>query len=92
MRANPYTPGQVPRVFAGRAAELRRIEDQLARLVVPEDEDKIKVSKLRGEKRLIGPSLAAEVLVEDSSRAAKPATGTRLAPGPRKDARSRRTP
>lgn len=33
MRANPYTPGQVPRVFAGRAAELRRIEDQLARVV-----------------------------------------------------------
>ncbi|WP_435771904.1 ATP-binding protein [Nocardioides sp. SYSU DS0651] len=30
---NPYTPGQVPRVFAGRRAELRRIEDQLARVV-----------------------------------------------------------
>lgn len=45
-----------------------------------------------GEKRLIGPSLAAEVLVEDSPRAARPPTGTRLAPGPRKEARSRRTP
>lgn len=31
--SNPYTPGQVPRVFAGRAVELRRIEDQLARVV-----------------------------------------------------------
>ncbi|WP_370290957.1 ATP-binding protein [Nocardioides sp.] len=30
---NPYTPGQVPRVFAGRAAELRRVEDLLARVV-----------------------------------------------------------
>ena len=33
MTNNPYTPGQVPRVFAGRAVELRRIEDQLARVV-----------------------------------------------------------
>ncbi|MBU2694637.1 MULTISPECIES: ATP-binding protein [Pimelobacter] len=33
MTANPYTPGQVPRVFAGRAAELHRIEDQLARVL-----------------------------------------------------------
>ncbi len=33
MTTNPYTPGQVPRVFAGRAVELRRIEDQLARVV-----------------------------------------------------------
>lgn len=31
--ANPFTPGQLPRVFAGRAAELRRIEDRLARVV-----------------------------------------------------------
>lgn len=31
--SNPYTPGQVPRVFAGRAVELRRIEDRLARVV-----------------------------------------------------------
>jgi hypothetical protein len=30
---NPYTPGQVPRVLAGRKAELRRIEDLLARVV-----------------------------------------------------------
>jgi hypothetical protein len=28
---NPYTPGQVPRVLAGRTSELRRIEDLLAR-------------------------------------------------------------
>ena len=33
MAVNPYTPGQVPRVFAGRADELRRIEDRLARVV-----------------------------------------------------------
>lgn len=33
MTANPYTPGQVPRVLAGRGSELRRIEDQLARVV-----------------------------------------------------------
>ncbi len=33
MAANPYTPGQVPRILAGRAAELRKIEDQLARVV-----------------------------------------------------------
>ena len=33
MTNNPYTPGQVPRVFAGRAVELRRIEDRLARVV-----------------------------------------------------------
>lgn len=30
---NPYTPGQAPRVLVGRAAELRRIEDRLARVV-----------------------------------------------------------
>lgn len=42
------------------------------------------------EQRLIGPSLAAEVLVEEASRATAP--GTRLASAPRKDARSRRTP
>ena len=28
---NPYTPGQLPRVLAGRTVELRRIEDLLAR-------------------------------------------------------------
>ncbi|MFT4287082.1 ATP-binding protein [Nocardioides sp.] len=33
MAPNPYTPGQVPRVLAGRASELRRIEDRLARVV-----------------------------------------------------------
>lgn len=44
------------------------------------------------ERRLIGPSLAAEVLVEDESRAAAQTAGTPLAPGGRKDARSRRTP
>jgi hypothetical protein len=33
MTTNPYTPGQVPRVLAGRAVELRKIEDQLARVV-----------------------------------------------------------
>ena len=32
MAGNPYTPGQVPRVFAGREAELRRIQDRLARV------------------------------------------------------------
>jgi hypothetical protein len=30
---NPYTPGQVPRIFAGRVAELGRIRDQLSRVV-----------------------------------------------------------
>lgn len=30
---NPFTPGQVPRVLAGRAVELRRMEDQIARVV-----------------------------------------------------------
>ncbi|KRC59610.1 hypothetical protein ASE19_00885 [Nocardioides sp. Root79] len=29
---NPYTPGQVPRILAGRTAEMRRIEDRLARV------------------------------------------------------------
>jgi hypothetical protein len=29
---NPYTPGQVPRILAGRRTELRRIEDLLARV------------------------------------------------------------
>lgn len=33
MATNPYTPGQVPRIFAGRAAERRRIQDRLARVV-----------------------------------------------------------
>lgn len=33
MTSNPYTPGQVPRILAGRSVELRRIEDQLARVV-----------------------------------------------------------
>lgn len=32
-RSNPFTPGQVPRVLAGRAVELRRMEDQIARVV-----------------------------------------------------------
>ncbi|MCL2541740.1 MAG: ATP-binding protein [Nocardioidaceae bacterium] len=32
MTANPYTPGQVPRVLAGRKVEMRRIEDRLARV------------------------------------------------------------
>lgn len=32
MATNPYTPGQVPRVLAGRADEQRRIEDRLARV------------------------------------------------------------
>ena len=30
---NPYTPGQVPRLFAGRVAELGRIRDQMGRVV-----------------------------------------------------------
>ncbi len=30
---NPYTPGQIPRVLAGRSAEFARIRDQLARIV-----------------------------------------------------------
>jgi len=30
---NPFTPGQVPRVLAGRVLELRRIRDQIARVV-----------------------------------------------------------
>lgn len=29
---NPYTPGQVPRVLAGRTAELNRIRDQVSRV------------------------------------------------------------
>jgi hypothetical protein len=29
---NPYTPGQVPRIFAGRVAELGRIRDQVSRV------------------------------------------------------------
>ena len=29
---NPYTPGQVPRILAGRVAELGRIRDQLSRV------------------------------------------------------------
>lgn len=33
MARNPYTPGQVPRILAGRAVELRRIEGLLARVV-----------------------------------------------------------
>lgn len=32
MLPNPYTPGQVPRVLAGRSAELGRIRDQLGRV------------------------------------------------------------
>ena len=32
MPRNPYTPGQVPRILAGRTAEMRRIEDLLARV------------------------------------------------------------
>lgn len=32
MVPNPYTPGQVPRILAGRTAELRRIEGLLARV------------------------------------------------------------
>lgn len=31
MAPNPYTPGQLPRVLAGRTEELRLIEDRLAR-------------------------------------------------------------
>ena len=30
--ANPYTPGQVPRILAGRRAELGRIRDQVSRV------------------------------------------------------------
>ena len=30
---NPYTPGQVPRILAGRQAEIGRIRDQLARVL-----------------------------------------------------------
>ena len=30
--SNPFTPGQVPRVLAGRVSELRRIRDQIARV------------------------------------------------------------
>lgn len=33
MTPDPYTPGQVPRVLAGRAAELGRIRDQVSRVV-----------------------------------------------------------
>ncbi len=33
MPSNPYTPGQVPRILAGRTVELRRIEGLLARVV-----------------------------------------------------------
>jgi len=32
MPSNPYTPGQVPRILAGRTAEMRRIETLLARV------------------------------------------------------------
>lgn len=32
MLPNVYTPGQVPRVLAGRKADMRRIEDRLARV------------------------------------------------------------
>ncbi|WP_436700640.1 ATP-binding protein [Nocardioides sp. BYT-33-1] len=32
MASNPYTPGQVPRILAGRAVEMRRIEGLLARV------------------------------------------------------------
>ncbi|RYE80102.1 MAG: ATP-binding protein, partial [Myxococcales bacterium] len=31
--SNPFTPGQVPRVLAGRTVELRRMQDQIARVV-----------------------------------------------------------
>lgn len=31
--SNPFTPGQVPRVLAGRSVELRRMQDQIARVV-----------------------------------------------------------
>lgn len=33
VTVDPYTPGQVPRVLAGRAAELGRIRDQVSRVV-----------------------------------------------------------
>ncbi len=32
MLPNPYTPGQLPRVFAGRAAELVKLRDRLGRV------------------------------------------------------------
>ena len=32
MLPNPYTPGQLPRVFAGRAAELEKLRDRLGRV------------------------------------------------------------
>lgn len=32
MLENPFTPGQVPRILAGRVVELRRIGDQVARV------------------------------------------------------------
>ncbi|WP_183095307.1 ATP-binding protein [Nocardioides stalactiti] len=32
MLPNVYTPGQIPRILAGRKADLRRIEDRLARV------------------------------------------------------------
>lgn len=32
MPSNPYTPGQLPRILAGRVAEMRRIEGLLARV------------------------------------------------------------
>lgn len=32
MPSNPYTPGQLPRILAGRTAEMRRIEGLLARV------------------------------------------------------------
>lgn len=32
MPNNPYTPGQVPRILAGRTAEMRRIEGRLSRV------------------------------------------------------------
>lgn len=32
MPSNPYTPGQVPRILAGRTVEMRRIEGLLARV------------------------------------------------------------
>ncbi|HWJ68038.1 MAG TPA: ATP-binding protein [Nocardioides sp.] len=33
MPSNPYTPGQVPRILAGRVEEMRRIEGLLARVL-----------------------------------------------------------
>lgn len=33
MPSNPFTPGQVPRLLAGRGAEMRRIESLVARVV-----------------------------------------------------------